>query len=40
MAGAESMGEDGRRKQWEMVRNIDTSVMRVNVRMHVNWMIY
>jgi len=36
MVGVESMGEEGRRKQWEMVRNIDSSTTRVNVRMHVN----
>ena len=34
------MGEDGRRKQWEMVRNIDSSATRVNVSMRVNWTIY
>jgi len=36
MVGAERMGEDRRRKQWEMVRNIDSSATRVNVSMHVN----
>lgn len=40
MVGVERMGEDRRRKQREMVRNIDSSATRVNVSMHVNWMIY